>query len=93
MPAAWQPPHALHAVVLCAERPCPCPCPALRVQFKPAPPLRLGSDEYVAQLQEVYELGRKGSASRTREQTDTVGCDRSPVLAAWGVRWLPAHAC
>ncbi|PSC76017.1 acid phosphatase Vanadium-dependent haloperoxidase [Micractinium conductrix] len=41
-------------------------------EFKPAPPLRLGSDEYVAQLQEVYELGRKGSASRTREQTDTI---------------------
>jgi hypothetical protein len=38
-------------------------------QFRPGPPLRLRSGAYAANLNEVEELGRDTSASRTPEQT------------------------
>lgn len=46
----------------CAHRP--------RPQLKPAPALNLTSPEYVSQLEEVFELGRNTSTSRTADQTD-----------------------
>ncbi|PRW60432.1 PAP2 superfamily [Chlorella sorokiniana] len=40
-------------------------------EFKPAPPNAIGSPEYVADLAEVFVVGRKDSSNRTQEQTDT----------------------
>lgn len=59
---------------LWASAPPPCaahlpPRPPLP-QFKPAPPLTIGSPAYIENLAEVFELGRKDSQNRTQEQTD-----------------------
>lgn len=41
------------------------------LQFKPAPPNAIGSPEYIADLAEVFAVGRNDSSNRTQEQTDT----------------------
>lgn len=47
------------------------PCHAICLQFKPAPPNAIGSPEYIADLAEVFAVGRNDSSNRTQEQTDT----------------------
>ncbi|KAI7845827.1 hypothetical protein COHA_000737 [Chlorella ohadii] len=39
-------------------------------EFKPAPPNAIGSPEYIADLAEVFVVGRKDSTNRTQDQTD-----------------------
>lgn len=46
------------------------PATCLHLQFKPAPPNAIGSPEYIADLAEVFVVGRKDSTNRTQDQTD-----------------------